>query len=71
MYKLTVISGPNRGTSYALQDGGELTIGRQSENSIVLNSSKVSKKHCTVQMSSGDVIIKDLGSSNGTFVTEF
>lgn len=67
MYKLTVISGPNRGTSYVLQEG-ELSIGRQAGNTIVLSSSKVSKRHCSIRLSGAEIIIQDQGSSNGTFV---
>ncbi len=67
MYKLTVISGPNRGTSYAVQEG-ELSIGRQTGNTIVLQSSKVSKTHCVLLVKNGEVVIKDQGSSNGTFI---
>ncbi|NDD90913.1 FHA domain-containing protein [bacterium] len=67
MYRLTVVAGPNRGTSYPLSDG-ETTMGRLSLNSIVLNSSKVSKRHCSLVVSNGEVICKDQGSSNGTFV---
>lgn len=66
MYKLTVIAGPNRGSSFPAQD--EVTIGRQTGNTIVLSSSKVSKRHCSIQVTPTDVILKDLGSSNGTFV---
>ena len=47
MYRLTVVAGPNRGTSYPLHEG-ETTVGRLSVNSIVLNSSKVSKRHCVL-----------------------
>jgi hypothetical protein len=67
MYKLRVISGPNRGSSYVLQEG-ELSVGRQSGNSVVLQSSKVSKRHCVFQMRDDEVVVRDLGSSNGTFV---
>jgi pSer/pThr/pTyr-binding forkhead associated (FHA) protein len=67
MYKLTVISGSNRGSSYALQ-AGELSIGRQAGNTIVLQSSKVSKRHCSLTVSGDEIVLKDLGSSNGTFV---
>ena len=38
MYRLTVVAGPNRGSSYPLHEG-ETTVGRLSVNSIVLNSS--------------------------------
>ena len=67
MYRLTVVAGPNRGTSYPLHEG-ETTVGRLSANSIVLNSSKVSKRHCVLVVTDGDVVCKDQGSSNGTFV---
>ena len=67
MYRLTVIAGPNRGTSYAAQ-GGTITIGRQSGNTIVFQSSKVSKLHCTIDVSDEEVTLKDNESSNGTFV---
>lgn len=43
-------------------------MGRLSMNSIVLNSSKVSKRHCALVVSDGEVVCKDQGSSNGTFV---
>ena len=67
MYKLTVIAGPNRGTSYAIQNES-VTVGRQSGNTVVLASSKVSKQHCAFETSGAEIIVKDLGSSNGTFV---
>jgi PAS domain-containing protein len=67
MYRLTVVAGPNRGSSYPLHEG-ETTMGRLSVNSIVLNSSKVSKRHCALVVSDGEVVCKDQGSSNGTFV---
>src|SRR4051812_38770766 len=67
MFKLTVVSGPNRGTSYVMQEG-ETSIGRQAGNAVVLPSSKVSKKHCTLVVNNGEIVVQDQGSSNGTFV---
>lgn len=67
MYKLTVVAGPNRGTSYPVQDG-ETSIGRQAGNTVVLPSAKVSKRHCVLVVSDGRVIATDQGSSNGTFI---
>lgn len=66
MYRLTIVAGPNRGTSYVLHDG-ETTVGRLAGSSIVLNSGKVSKRHCKFVITNGEVIVKDEGSSNGTF----
>jgi PAS domain-containing protein len=67
MYKLTVVSGPNRGTSYVVNEG-MTSIGRQTGNTIVLSSHKISKKHCTLVVSNEDITVEDAGSSNGTFV---
>jgi hypothetical protein len=68
MYKLMVVAGPNRGASYSVADGGETSIGRQSGNSVVLQSSRVSKRHCVLVASHGELVVRDEGSSNGTFV---
>ncbi len=67
MFKLTVVAGPNRGSSFALQQG-EVLIGRQVGNTIVLSSQKVSKTHCKLVVSNGEVILQDESSANGTFV---
>jgi Zn-dependent protease with chaperone function len=46
-----------------------LSIGRDASNNIVLNDKMVSRKHAQLLVSAdGRVLIKDLGSSNGTFV---
>jgi PAS domain-containing protein len=67
MLKLTVVSGPNRGASFPLT-AGETSIGRQMGNVIVLPSNRVSKKHCALEVEGDRISVKDLGSSNGTFV---
>lgn len=65
--KLLVISGPNRGATYFLQEG-ETSLGRGAECEIVLASTQVSKKHCALVYQNRKVELRDLGSSNGTFV---
>ncbi len=45
-----------------------LTIGRQSGNDIVLPSQAVSRQHVQVIWDGKQVIVKDLGSSNGTLL---
>lgn len=67
MFKLTVVGGRSRGTTYALAEG-EVWIGRQVGNTIVLESSRVSKRHCRLVVSDGKVVLEDQGSANGTFV---
>ena len=48
---------------------GEITIGRSSANNVVLEkSSAVSKVHARIERSPQQLVLQDLGSSNGTFV---
>lgn len=67
MHRLVIVSGPNRGSSFSLIEG-ENSIGRQMDNHIVLTSSKVSKRHCALLVTSSEVLMRDEGSTNGTFV---
>jgi len=67
MHRLVIVSGPNRGSSFALIDG-ENTIGRQTDNQIILSSGKVSKRHCSLLVTPKEVFLRDEGSTNGTFV---
>lgn len=65
--KLLVIAGPNRGATYFLEEG-ETSFGRGAEAQIVLGSSQVSKKHFALVSQNRKLELKDLGSSNGSFV---
>ncbi len=47
---------------------GTLSLGRSQENDIPLEHESVSSTHCQVIVSDGGTMIKDLGSTNGTFV---
>lgn len=47
---------------------GEYHIGRESDNDIVLNHRTVSRYHAIIQVNESRIRIKDLDSSNGTFV---
>ncbi|HSG32633.1 MAG TPA: FHA domain-containing protein [Thermodesulfobacteriota bacterium] len=46
----------------------EITIGRGSENDIVINNPAVSRHHATIFTNVNTVVIVDSGSTNGTFV---
>ena len=67
MYRLVIISGPNRGSAFNLSEG-ENSIGRQMDSHIVLTSSKVSKRHCSILVTTDEVFFRDEGSTNGSFV---
>ncbi len=47
---------------------GELLVGRDSDNDVVLASPAVSRRHARIYMWDSQVFIEDLGSSNGIFV---
>lgn len=47
-----------------------LTIGRGQNNDIVLPSDTVSRQHASIERQGMDIVVTDLGSTNGTFVNE-
>ena len=47
---------------------GHYVIGRHLENDIVLNDPNVSRKHAEFVCAAGEVVVHDLGSTNGTKV---
>lgn len=51
-----------------LKAGEVVTIGRGDNNTIVINSPKVSRNHARIEWSGEHFVVRDLGSSNGTFV---
>lgn len=51
----------------SLQSGG-VVIGRERSCSLRVPVSSVSRKHCEIIPENGSLVIRDLGSSNGTFV---
>jgi len=64
---LVVIAGPGLGQQYDLADT-VVDIGRQEECVISIPSSKVSRRHASVQRVLGRYTVTDLGSTNGTFL---
>ncbi len=66
-YRLTIIKGFNKGAVYPL-DADETIIGRGEENEIVLNIAEVSRTHAVLIKAEEGFMIKDLGSTNGTYV---
>lgn len=65
--KLTIISDELPEVSYPV-DQEYLHIGRRDENDIPLPLASVSSRHCLIEKRGNDIIVRDLNSSNGTFV---
>jgi predicted component of type VI protein secretion system len=66
-YVLQVVRGRSATTTLKLGDG-VTSLGRHDDCLIRIKSSQVSRRHCELFESGGKLIVRDLGSSNGTFV---
>jgi len=65
--KLIITSGSQKGQTIKLK-ADKITIGRGTTNDIVLNDMTISKHHVLLSLQAGAVIVRDLASTNGTFV---
>lgn len=63
---IVVLSGSLKGRHVPLTD--TLTIGRGPENGVPLNDLQVSRRHAVVERRPEGVVLRDLGSGNGTYV---
>jgi len=67
MLVLTVLQGPDRGRRFELPDNEPQMIGRSSESLPIIDQT-ISRRHAELTPDSGRWHIRDLTSSNGTFV---
>jgi pSer/pThr/pTyr-binding forkhead associated (FHA) protein len=51
-----------------LLDNAVVMVGRLSKCDARLESLRVSRRHCLIIAAGGDVVVRDLGSTNGTWV---
>lgn len=68
---LVIIDGPLAGSSIPL-NGEAITMGRSASNTVVLDDEFVSSRHARIypDAASGQWVIEDLGSTNGTIVND-
>lgn len=66
-YVLQVVRGRSATTTLKLADG-VTSLGRHDDCLIRIKSSQVSRRHCELFDSGGRLTVRDLGSSNGTYV---
>lgn len=67
MWSIKVLNGSQKGQFYNLKQGIN-RFGRLSNNNFVLESNGISKNHFEIFVDKNKLTIKDLNSSNGTFV---
>ena len=67
MPKLHFTNGEFDGTVYGLTLE-KTSVGRSHTNTVVICDRFVSAKHCDILVNGSEVIVRDLGSRNGTFV---
>lgn len=69
MAKLVVLTEGLTGRSHELS-AERTTIGRAEDNTFQVPDPSVSSHHCEVLLSAGELRVKDLNSTNGTYINE-
>src|SRR5580704_16062460 len=67
MAKLVVLTQSMAGRSCELA-AERTTIGRVEENAFQIAEPSVSSRHAEILLRGSDIVVKDLGSTNGTFI---
>lgn len=72
MAELKILTGPLRGQIFGLEKGGwAKTLGRGAENvDFRIPDAAISRRHAEFSYRDGQWAVRDLGSSNGTFINE-
>jgi len=69
MLRLTVNPGTESTWEIPLRPG-VISLGRGPDNDVVIEHPSVSSAHCQLTVTDSNVVIKDLGSINGTFIND-
>src|ERR1043165_6317192 len=67
MARLVLLSEGFAGRTYELKVD-KTTVGRVSDNAFEIPEASVSSHHAEILLRGNDVVVKDLGSTNGTFI---
>lgn len=67
MVKLTITT-PDFGEQSCELSDGRFTVGRASRNMLIIDDPSVSSDHCELWINRNEVILRDCGARNGTFV---
>src|SRR5262245_5356171 len=66
-FRLEIVSGPESGAA-ATSSGARMVVGTSREADFVLRDSAVSRFHVELAVTDGKLVVRDLGSRNGTRV---
>jgi FhaA, N-terminal domain/FHA domain len=61
---------PDRSSRTFAFEGRPLTIGRSSDNGLVLRDGRASRHHARIDVRRGSLVLTDLGSTNGSWVND-
>jgi pSer/pThr/pTyr-binding forkhead associated (FHA) protein len=67
MARLVILSEAQMGRSYELKPGST-SVGRVEDNAFQIAEASVSSHHCELILRTDDVLVRDLNSTNGTFI---
>lgn len=67
MAKLVALTEGFAGTSYELK-GERTTVGRMEDNTFQVAEPSVSSHHCEILLRGAEIVVKDLASTNGTYI---
>src|SRR5579859_992843 len=64
---ITVLAGPEQGHVFKIARP-TTTLGRSNTCEVVITDPLVSRQHCQILLGMGGITLRDLGSTNGTFL---
>ncbi|MCX8065004.1 MAG: sigma 54-interacting transcriptional regulator [Candidatus Hydrogenedentes bacterium] len=67
-FVITARVGSLKGCTWVISDGDKIVVGRDPSCNIVVDDPLVSRQHCELYVDNRGIFVRDLGSSNSTFV---
>ncbi len=66
--KLTIIKGEDQGLEIFVDDGESVVLGRSRSADVKIGDAEISRRHCEIRNTGKGLVLRDLGSSNGTYL---
>ena len=65
-HRVAQLNGDGANQNYELD--GSFTMGRNQQNTLVLNDPLISRNHARIDVADNGVVLRDIDSGNGTFI---